>query len=365
MYLIENPLIIFLVFLLILLKCIISENIEVPLKYEREELVLSFPATSSDAVQMASKFCNERIMKSNENKVIEIAEEKETIKECIKTIGKYLIDQVQSHNTKKKFNKLNQRVPKEDTKRGQDPVNIVLEIMNEKHSITVDPLKDDILSVSKEFCIENMLKFGLVRDTINSCVDPVKLKIESVMKKLTENVPTLTERGHKASDIARPNPAFKTAFTNMDGSSSIQQKATDKTLSVALQIAGQTFDLHINPSIETSNFVATAFCRSNMKKFNLIEPSLVNCISPVQTRLEEVLLLEKSKQSLSQSHTSKIVQKPRQTNIENNGPTNRGFGNGAGAKDNSFKSQSYKERMKQQRQQLNSPSTKVIHSCLQ
>ena len=140
-----------------------SELIEVRIKFEGKELVLSFPKTRLDAIEMASKLCHERFTEEGED---------DARKTCIRKVGEYLIDQVDKKSSfpAKESSSTSPRSSE------RDQIHLLqLTIQGSSYDLEINPSRDNFHTVSRSFCLKHQQTFNIQpQDLDQYCVAPVR-----------------------------------------------------------------------------------------------------------------------------------------------------------------------------------------------
>lgn len=273
------------------------EDIDVRIRFQGKDLVLTFPATINDAMLMARKFCAERLPPNS------AGEDDSKAKECIRGIGKYLIDEVETHTSKKLHPNLQDGY--EDTKRRKDLhyevdhkglLTLTLRIQDEDYLIRYDLKKDRPIEVARKFCINHMKEFGLTKETIDSCVLPIEKSL----------------REAELENKTRPTSSVQVGVDS-DEEGDLLHKTVKKPsnvvgiLKVTLNIGGYNYEVHYDPQKESAKTAAIVFCRQNAHVFGITSATMSSCVDPIVARLKEVERDEASK--LQENNRSKQKKK--------------------------------------------------------
>jgi hypothetical protein len=140
-----------------------QENmVDVRLKFEGKELILSFPRTKEAALPMASKFCHDRL-----------GEDDSRMKDCIRSVGEYLVSEVEKEE---------KRFMDNVTETAGRNVSVTLEVSGRRYNISINPVVETSEAAAAAFCLENHESLGVsIVDIDRYCIPPIKERIDEVM----------------------------------------------------------------------------------------------------------------------------------------------------------------------------------------
>jgi hypothetical protein len=152
-------------------KKIQSATIDVRLKFEGKDLMLTFLPNPNDAVQMASQFCYQQVP-------IDRIEER---KECIRLVGQYLLEEVKKNNAMKQSRP--QLEP--STAKSKDTISqIQMNIQGKIYDFEINTAVETTYDVAKRFCEANHQSFNILKTDVEKfCVIPIKTQMDSTMIK--------------------------------------------------------------------------------------------------------------------------------------------------------------------------------------
>ncbi len=185
-------------------------EIDVRLRFQGKDLVLSFAPTHGDAMYMARKFCHQRIAEVDGD----------IVKECIRKVGDFLIQEEEKHQQReatqqKAKTNFEQSIdpgelsaeadvpthtgfsldehhkfassPKHTTEisqyyqiHGGGKLKITLDILGKRYFADYDTTKETPIIAARRFCNIHSNELGIRKETFDSCALPVEKHLRTI-----------------------------------------------------------------------------------------------------------------------------------------------------------------------------------------
>ncbi len=184
-------------------------ELDVRMRFQGKDLVLSFAPTHGDAMYMARKFCHQRMAEVDGD----------IVKECIRKVGDFLIQEVEKHQQREAI----QQKAKTNFEQSIDPgelsaeadvpthtgfsldehrkfasptrsteisqyyqtlgrgkLKITLDILGKRYFAEYDTTKDTPIIAARRFCNIHIKELGISKETFDSCSLPVEKHFRTI-----------------------------------------------------------------------------------------------------------------------------------------------------------------------------------------
>jgi hypothetical protein len=238
-----------------------NEDIDVRLRYQGKDLVLSFPPTHGDAMYMASKFCHQKVSD----------QDLDVIRECTRKIGDYLIQEVEKHQ-QKQFMRQRVKTPFEESiaqneleaesdvpthtgfstdehKRVASRVSsshlsdhyqlsdngklrVTLDIAGNRYIADYDMSRDSPIVAARRFCNVHKQELGITMQSLDTCVLPVEKHLRSIERearlKSQSTISESNQEHHGVEDSTVEFDAFGRSHDRLNSRSNLDKFKSNK-----------------------------------------------------------------------------------------------------------------------------------------